>query len=83
MHTLGRTFLDKQRVDPPEFDSYKLPPVSSLDTNGDGFDPNDAYVIFSNKRDWKSVSRARFSELLLLKLEKKGVCRMCPEKSGN
>jgi hypothetical protein len=41
---------------PPAFDSYVLPPVDSMDTDGDGvFEPDDAYTIFNNKKDWKDV----------------------------
>ena len=41
--------------DPPYFFGYNLPPVSSLDYNGDGiFEMEDAYNIF-NDRDWNHM----------------------------
>ena len=41
---------------PPDFDGCVLPPVSAMDTDGDGvFEPYDAYTIFTHKQAWKSV----------------------------
>ena len=43
-------------IDPPDFNGYELPPVSSLDTDSNGvFTTYDAYIIFTNKRQWKDV----------------------------
>jgi len=47
---------DYYGLPPPEFDGYALPPVSAMDTDGDGvFTTWDAYTIFTNKKDWKAV----------------------------
>jgi len=47
---------DYYGLPPPEFDGYVLPPVSAMDTDGDGvFTTFDAYTIFDNKKDWKAV----------------------------